>query len=66
MTYNQVDYGISEDKVAPFLWRYTIFRKHFPGSLPKTVSSIGYRSYSDAEIACKQEIDRGLPGLSRN
>jgi hypothetical protein len=63
MTYNSVDYGISEDRAAPYRWRYTIYPKPLRGGPQKTVSSgADYSSYSGAEAACKQEIDLGLSG----
>jgi hypothetical protein len=60
MTYRGVDYGISEDRSAPYLWRYTIYAKHVPGGhLPDALQSVGYGTHAEAEIACKQEIDFG-------
>ena len=55
------DYGIFEDQVAPYRWRYTIYPKPLRGEHQRTVSSsTDYRSFSAAEAACKQEIDLGL------
>jgi hypothetical protein len=64
MQHNGVDYGLSEDRTAPHMWRYTIYPKLLPGGDPKSVSSIGYRSYREAETACKKEIDLGLSGAN--
>jgi hypothetical protein len=57
--HNDVDYSISEDKARPYLWRYSIYPRALPGTLPTIIQSIGYSTHSDAEAACKQEIDRG-------
>ena len=63
--HNDVDYSIAEDKAHPYLWRYSIYPRAMPGKLPTIVTSIGYSTHSDAEAACKQEIDRSLAGARR-
>ena len=65
MKHSNVDYGIYEDSVAPYRWRYTIYPKPLRGGHQKTVSSSAdYSSYSAAETACKKEIDFGLSGAN--
>jgi hypothetical protein len=63
MKYNGVDYGLSEDRVAPHGWRYTIYPKLLMGGDQKVVnSSARFSSYGEAETACKREIDLELRG----
>jgi hypothetical protein len=65
MKHNGVDYGLFEDQAEPHGWRYTIYRTVLPSDPPKSVRSVPYRSYGEAETACKNEINLGLSGANR-